>query len=327
MPVRQFIYKGTRFSTELEARWAVALDGIGLSYKYCIQPSDHDPFSEETTFFLPAINKYAIVFCEKPTSSEIEELQSKAEIFEQEYLLLIGPPSNRAYFAITDGSEGYRTMDYLIFDGTYESEGRLFTCPGDCNFPGPGEEDWGYSQAVDDALRYNFNSFYLTGPRVGEKDFGSWKIEGDELVLKEDHTRCIDFEQCNSSAQILDWIFHYRGRLNQRQIVDLLQAFESILHPRKNYCSFGQDKRISGLTLLNQWLTAKPQRKPIKPSVRFQILKRDNYRCQMCGVTAKDGATLEIDHIIPVSKGGTNDADNLQVLCRDCNAGKSDQWQ
>ena len=70
-----------------------------------------------------------------------------------------------------------------------------------------------------------------------------------------------------------------------------------------------------------------PQRKPLKPSVRFQILKRDNYRCQMCGVTAKDGATLEIDHILPVSKGGTNDADNLQVLCRDCNAGKSDSLQ
>ncbi len=69
------------------------------------------------------------------------------------------------------------------------------------------------------------------------------------------------------------------------------------------------------------------KRKPIKPSLRFEILRRDNYRCQMCGVTAKDGATLEIDHITPVSKGGTNDADNLQVLCRDCNAGKSDSWQ
>ena len=69
------------------------------------------------------------------------------------------------------------------------------------------------------------------------------------------------------------------------------------------------------------------KRKPIKPSLRFEILKRDGYRCQMCGVTAKDGATLEIDHITPVSKGGGNDADNLQVLCRDCNAGKSDSWQ
>jgi len=71
----------------------------------------------------------------------------------------------------------------------------------------------------------------------------------------------------------------------------------------------------------------KPKRQPIKPSLRFEILKRDDYRCQMCGVTAKDGATLEIDHIHPVSKGGTNEPDNLQVLCRDCNAGKSDQWQ
>ena len=68
------------------------------------------------------------------------------------------------------------------------------------------------------------------------------------------------------------------------------------------------------------------KRKSIKPSLRFEILKRDDYRCQMCGVTAKDGAKLEIDHITPAAKGGTNDADNLQVLCRDCNAGKSDQY-
>jgi rubredoxin len=69
------------------------------------------------------------------------------------------------------------------------------------------------------------------------------------------------------------------------------------------------------------------KRKPIKPSLRFEILKRDDYRCQMCGVNAKDGATLEIDHIHPVSKGGTNELDNLQVLCRDCNAGKGAQCQ
>jgi rubredoxin len=88
-----------------------------------------------------------------------------------------------------------------------------------------------------------------------------------------------------------------------------------------------------------EWVDIKPKpeqkpepepeikRKPIKPSLRFEILKRDNYRCQMCGATAKDGATLEIDHIQPVSKGGSNSPDNLQVLCRDCNAGKSNQWQ
>ncbi len=71
----------------------------------------------------------------------------------------------------------------------------------------------------------------------------------------------------------------------------------------------------------------KPKRQPIKPSIRFQVLKRDDYRCQMCGATAQDGAKLEIDHIHPVSKGGGNDLSNLQVLCRDCNAGKRDQLQ
>lgn len=69
------------------------------------------------------------------------------------------------------------------------------------------------------------------------------------------------------------------------------------------------------------------KRKPVKPSIRFQILKRDNYACKMCGASATDGAKLEIDHITPVSRGGQNNEENLQVLCRDCNIGKSDSFQ
>lgn len=68
----------------------------------------------------------------------------------------------------------------------------------------------------------------------------------------------------------------------------------------------------------------KQKRISIKPSIRYQVLKRDNHQCQSCGATVEDGAKLEIDHIKPVSKGGTNDPDNLQVLCKDCNLGKSD---
>jgi len=64
------------------------------------------------------------------------------------------------------------------------------------------------------------------------------------------------------------------------------------------------------------------KRKAIKPKLRFDILERDNHTCQACGATPQDGATLEIDHIQPFSKGGTDDPSNLQVLCRECNAGK-----
>ena len=66
------------------------------------------------------------------------------------------------------------------------------------------------------------------------------------------------------------------------------------------------------------------QRTAIPPKLRFSILERDNSRCQICGRDATDGVTLEIDHKIPVSKGGSNDVGNLQVLCRECNIGKSD---
>lgn len=65
------------------------------------------------------------------------------------------------------------------------------------------------------------------------------------------------------------------------------------------------------------------QRQAIRPSVRFNILTRDQYRCVCCGSEAKDGVKLEIDHIIPVSKGGSNQPHNLQTLCTTCNRGKA----
>lgn len=54
-------------------------------------------------------------------------------------------------------------------------------------------------------------------------------------------------------------------------------------------------------------------------SFRRKILERYQYRCVFCG----DYRNLHIDHVVPLSKGGTNDESNLQVLCRTCNLKKS----
>ncbi len=62
---------------------------------------------------------------------------------------------------------------------------------------------------------------------------------------------------------------------------------------------------------------------PISRRQRFVILRRDEYRCQLCGKGAKHGVDLEIDHKQPVSKGGTNEPENLWTLCFDCNRGRS----
>ena len=66
------------------------------------------------------------------------------------------------------------------------------------------------------------------------------------------------------------------------------------------------------------------ERKPIPKGTRFEVLKRDEFTCQYCGREAPD-VILEIDHIIPVSKGGDNSVMNLITSCRDCNRGKSDK--
>lgn len=62
-------------------------------------------------------------------------------------------------------------------------------------------------------------------------------------------------------------------------------------------------------------------------SLRFKVLKRDNYRCCICGRDASDGVKLEIDHTIPKSKGGTNEIENLKTLCYDCNRGKGNKYE
>lgn len=56
---------------------------------------------------------------------------------------------------------------------------------------------------------------------------------------------------------------------------------------------------------------------------RFKVLERDNFRCQYCWKNGKD-VSLEVDHIIPKAKWGTDDFDNLITCCRECNIGKWD---
>jgi 5-methylcytosine-specific restriction protein A len=54
--------------------------------------------------------------------------------------------------------------------------------------------------------------------------------------------------------------------------------------------------------------------------LRKRILLRDKYTCQSCH---RVGGRLEIDHIVPISQGGTKDESNLQVLCRECHRKKT----
>jgi hypothetical protein len=64
------------------------------------------------------------------------------------------------------------------------------------------------------------------------------------------------------------------------------------------------------------------KRKSTGKRERFEIFKRDRFRCVYCGRSPPE-VLLHVDHIIAVANGGTSDATNLATACADCNGGKS----
>jgi hypothetical protein len=62
-------------------------------------------------------------------------------------------------------------------------------------------------------------------------------------------------------------------------------------------------------------------RKNISTKLRTEILERDGFIYHRCGRKAPD-VVLHIDHIVPIARGGETKANNLQILCSDCNIGK-----
>ncbi len=78
------------------------------------------------------------------------------------------------------------------------------------------------------------------------------------------------------------------------------------------------DSPVSGIAASNR------DRREISLGLRFRILYRDNFKCVLCGNNppASPGLTLHVDHIVPWSKGGRTELENLRTLCAACNLGR-----
>lgn len=102
------------------------------------------------------------------------------------------------------------------------------------------------------------------------------------------------------------------NKLSAQQISELVQLCE---HKLDTYIK----KRGSKI-----WHHRRVNRIPISGTVRYEVLKRAKFHCELCGISA-DVKALEVDHIIPKNHGGEDSINNYQALCFSCNASKGDR--
>lgn len=69
-------------------------------------------------------------------------------------------------------------------------------------------------------------------------------------------------------------------------------------------------------------------KRAISLGVRFQVLKRDKFKCVLCGDSPSLNplCVLHVDHIVPWSKGGRTNVENLRSLCGSCNIGRGNRY-
>ena len=97
--------------------------------------------------------------------------------------------------------------------------------------------------------------------------------------------------------------------LTENQLDELIRLCEESI-------SEYETKRNGG-----HWKHRRRNRNAISGSIRYEVLKRAKFRCELCGVPADEKA-LEVDHIHPKSLGGIDSLVNYQALCYTCNSQK-----
>jgi hypothetical protein len=92
----------------------------------------------------------------------------------------------------------------------------------------------------------------------------------------------------------------------------------------QQFVEWANDQNIPVESRKQSEASSRKTRRNVNWRLRAQVLMRDEAKCRLCGATPRDGAKLQVDHVVPWSKGGETVLANLQILCTQCNIGKSD---
>jgi hypothetical protein len=137
-------YKGYRFRSRLEARWAVFFDALDIQWEYEKEGYELNVGWYLPDFWLPQVNMWAEVKPETFSELELLKIEDLARETEKPCLMLIGTPENKPYqainWAVTDGgwpgecegvSDGFMLSEYLLtmYKAYPVYEGRFYAFP------------------------------------------------------------------------------------------------------------------------------------------------------------------------------------------------------
>jgi hypothetical protein len=191
------------------------------------------------------------------------------------------------------------------------------------------------SLTIQDIEQHGRCSYALLKQRLGGLS-GVLKVAG--LTAKNFHRNVSDGDLLEELARIWDLVLTHEGR---RPHKDDLVKYKSKFSQGPYYRRWGS--WIKACEVLLEWESttnddaaqARPEaatpppstpkrKRPIPLRIRYAILLRDGFTCQLCGrsPSSTHGLEVDVDHIISEADGGTLDPSNLRCLCKPCNLGK-----
>lgn len=208
-------YKGYRFRSRLEARWAVFFDALGLKWEYEVEGFDLGPLGWYLPdFWLPQIQMWAEVKARHHDTTALAKCFAiAAEV--GPILLLNGTPENRPYVGIThfdpDNIDdwGCQFFAFTMIHGYPVNEGRLFSCSdGDEAF-----DDVGWAVNIARAARFEHG--------VNPSSASSYEKRHDVLIVNQ-----VVFG--GSSARTLSWMLQRTEEDVARRIVALQSIIDNL---------------------------------------------------------------------------------------------------
>lgn len=228
------------------------------------------------------------------------------------------PPKTIYKYEDTDESTFFKTK----YEGNYKLYAKDF------NLPFIPLEEMPFSHY---SFIYNNNSFYKEESKPILENEKIYSIKSfNEYHLMELNIDSLE----NVDRQVIMYtpvfehlaFFLYKNCLYQAEFNEVFSEDELLLLVKEKL--YKDDKKFTQLKKQIELYetseianTAKRSREPLSEEVKFEVWRRDQGRCEICG----SQENLEFDHIIPFSKGGSSTARNIQLLCQNCNRHKSDK--